>query len=279
MIIDAHQHFWYYRPEDFRWIDDSMPVLKRDYLPGDLEKELRRTGTTGTVLVQARQHIEETRWLLELADRHSFILGVVGWLDLCSPQLEKQLQMYATHPKLVGVRHVIHDEADDDFMLRPNFIRGIAQLEMYDLSYDLLLFPRHLPNAIRLAEAFPGQRFVLDHLGKPGIREGKMEPWKSDIATLAGYPNVWCKLSGMVTEADTGKWTYEDLLPYMEVVMDAFGPDWIMLGSDWPVCTLAGDYSRVMQLVPEFIKSRKKAVRDRILFQNAIDCYKLKIEN
>ncbi len=278
-MIDAHHHLWKYNTRDYGWMDDSMSILKQDYLPGDLEAELKPAGTEGTVVVQARQSLEETRWLLELADQYSFILGVVGWIDLCSPGLKSQLEEFAAKPKLVGVRHVIHDEADDDFMLRPEFIKGMAQLEAYDLSYDLLLFPRHLQRALKLVKTFPGQRFVLDHLGKPLIKEGIMEPWRSDIARLAAHPNVWCKLSGMVTEADHKQWKYEDLLPYMKVVLESFGPDWIMLGSDWPVCRLAAEYSEVIKIVQRFIESLNIIDQEKILYRNAVDCYQLKIEN
>ncbi len=278
-MIDAHHHLWNYKPKDYGWMDDSMAVLKHDYLPEDLALELQNSGISGTVVIQARQTQEETRWLLELADENSFIKGVVGWLDLRSPDLEQQLMKFAAHPKLVGVRHVIHDEADDDFMLHPDFIQGIAKLVDFDLVYDLLLFPKHLERAVKLVEKFPRQCFVLDHLGKPLIKAGIMEPWKYDISRLAGNPNVWCKLSGMVTEADTESWTYEALLPYMEVVMNAFGPERILLGSDWPVCRLAGEYSEVMKIVPEFIDSMDKTDQEKILYRNAVDCYQLKIEN
>jgi len=278
-IIDAHHHLWKYKPTEYGWMDDTMSVLKQDYLPADLELELQHTDITGTVVIQARQSLEETRWLLELADKHSIIKGVVGWLDLRSPVLEQQLKEFATHPKLVGVRHVLQDEEDDDFMLGPDFLKGIARLEAYELCYDLLLFPRHLARAVKLVRTFPKQRFVLDHLGKPHIKAGEMEPWKSDIAVLAGYPNVWCKLSGMVTEADHKQWQYKDLLPYMEVVFNAFGPDWILFGSDWPVCRLAGEYSEVLKIVPVFLDSMDEKDRAKILYQNAIDCYQLKTEN
>ena len=278
-MIDAHHHLWKYNTRDYGWMDDSMSVLKQAHLPGDLESELTQRGITGTVVVQARQNLDETRWLLEQADQYSFILGVVGWLDLRSPELDKELEEFAGCPKLVGVRHVIHDEPDDDFMLRPDFKRGIAQLEAYELAYDLLLFPRHLERAITLVEQFPQQHFVLDHLGKPLIKAGIMEPWRSDLTRLAAYPNVWCKLSGLVTEADHKQWQYKDLLPYMEVVLDSFGPERIMLGSDWPVCKLAGEYSVVMKIVPDFIEALSQRDQERILYQNAIDCYQLKIEN
>jgi L-fuconolactonase len=209
IIIDAHHHLWTYNPAEYGWMDDSMTILKRDYLPDDLEQEIRRAGITGTVVVQARQSIEETRWLLELAGKHSFIKGVVGWLDLRSPELESALEEFTTHPGLVGVRHVIHDEPDDDFMLRPDFMQGIGQLERHHLVYDLLLFPRHLSRAEELVKRFPRQRFVLDHLGKPPIKSGRQEPWNWGIQKLALHPNVWCKLSGMVTEADHKRWNYK----------------------------------------------------------------------
>jgi len=258
-------------------MDDSMSILKKDYLPGDLELELLRAGIIGTVLVQARQSHEETRWLLEQADKNPFIKGVVGWLDLRSPDLGQQLKEFAVHPKLVGVRHVIHDERDDDFMLRDDFRQGILDLQAFNLVYDLLLFPKHLDRAVKLVEEFPDQRFVLDHLGKPLIKSGKMEPWQSDISRLAECSNVCCKLSGMVTEADLKNWKQEDFVPYMKVVLSAFGPERIMLGSDWPVCRLAGSYSDVISIVIEFVESLDKPERENILYQNAIECYQLKI--
>ena len=279
MMIDTHHHLWKYMPKEYGWMDDSMSVLKRDYLPADLEPELQKAGVKGTVVVQARQSLEETRCLLEQAEGIPFIKGVVGWVDLCSPELGKQLKEFAVHPKLVGVRHVIHDEADDDFMLHPDFIKGIAQLEEFDLVYDLLLFPLHLVHAIDLVKAFPRQRFVLDHLAKPLIKSKEMEPWKSDITRLAAFPNVWCKLSGMVTEADMKNWKQEDFVPYMKVVLRAFGPERIMLGSDWPVCRLAGEYDDVIEIVTKFIEPLEKSERGKILYQNAIDFYQLKIEN
>ena len=279
MMIDTHHHLWKYNHREYGWMDDSMSILMQDYLPEDLTLELQKSDTTGTVVVQSRQSLRETRWLLEKADENPFIKGVIGWVDLRSPELVQQLKEFGPHPKLVGVRHVIHDEPDDGFMLGPDFIKGIAQLEAYDLAYDLLLYPRHLGRAVELVKIFPKQRFVLDHLGKPLIKAGEMEPWKRDIARLASHSNVWCKLSGMVTEADRESWTYEDLQPYMQVVLKAFGPEWIILGSDWPVCRLAGEYSEVMAVVLKFIEPLKKADKAKLLYQNAVDCYQLKIEN
>jgi L-fuconolactonase len=276
MIIDTHHHLWNYNQEEYGWMDESMTELRRDYLPGDLGPELQKAGTSGTIVVQARQSREETLWLLDQAVEHSFIKGVVGWLDLCSPELDRELEKLSAHPELVGLRHVIHDEPEDDFMLRPDFMNGIAQLERYKLVYDLLLFPRHLEHAAELVKAFPGQRFVLDHLGKPFIKSGKMEPWKTKIELLAKHSNIWCKLSGMVTEADHQHWQYQDLLPYMEVVISAFGPGRVMLGSDWPVCRLAGEYTEVMAIARRFIEPLRPEDREKIYYQNAIECYQLK---
>lgn len=278
MIIDAHHHLWKYKPSEFGWIDDSMSVLKQDYLPADLEPELQLSGISGTVVVQARQSLEETRCLLELADKYPFIKGVVGWLDLRTPDLESQLEEFANYPKMVGVRHVIHDEADDKFMLQAAFMKGIARLEQYGLVYDLLLFPKHLAYAAELVKAFPRQRFVLDHLGKPLIKAGQMEPWKTDIEQLAGNNNVWCKISGMVTEAHHDQWEINDFISYMEVVKNAFGPERIMLGSDWPVCKLAGDYEAVMNIPIIFSRHMKANEQERLLARNAIECYQLQTE-
>jgi L-fuconolactonase len=278
MILDAHHHLWKFSEKDYGWMDDSMSVLKRDYLPSELEKEISKAGVTGTVVVQARQTVEETRWLLELADSHPFIKGVVGWIDLRSPKLEHQLKEFAHHPKLVGVRHVIHDESDDDFMLRPAFVKGIERLEAFNLTYDLLLFPKHLARAIELASMFPNQRFVLDHISKPFIKSGIIKPWKDDIEALAAQPNVWCKISGMVTEASFDSWKYEDFVPYMKVVCDAFGNDRIMLGSDWPVCKLAGEYAEVMNIPYEFFGDLSEDDKKNVYSQNAIDCYQLNLD-
>jgi len=275
MIIDAHHHLWSFNEADYGWMDGSMKVLKRDYFPSDLEAEIKKAGVTGTVVVQARQILEETRWLLKLAEDYPFIRGVVGWVDLRSPDLDQQLEAFAHHPKLVGVRHVIHDEADDDFMLRPAFVKGVEELKDFDLTYDLLLFPKHLERAIELVSMFPEQRFVLDHISKPFIKSGVMQPWKDDIEALAAQPNVWCKISGMVTETSLKSWRYEDFVPYMKVVCEAFGTDRVMLGSDWPVCRLAGEYPEVMEIPIRFTGDLSEDEKIRINSQNAIDCYRL----
>lgn len=275
MIIDAHHHLWKFNRRDYGWMDDSMEILKRDYLPGDLEGQLAGADVTGTVVVQARQLIEETSWLLKLAEENAFIMGVVGWVDLRSGELEQQLEKFGTHPKLVGVRHVIHDEPDDDFMLQKDFLRGIEKLQKYDLTYDLLLFPKHLERAVKLAGMFPDQRFILDHISKPLIKDGILDPWQDDLAGLAALPNVWCKISGMVTEADPDNWKYENFIPYLDVVVKAFGTDRLMIGSDWPVCRLAGEYCEVMNIPVDYFKYFTSSEKESIFKQNVVDCYKL----
>ena len=244
MKIDSHQHFWTYHPAEYGWIDESMNILRRDYLPIDLTGALSTEGFDGSIVVQARQTIEETKWLLQLADENPKILGVVGWVDLCASDINDQLADLTQNKKLVGVRHVIHDETDDRFMLREDFRNGISALRKYNLTYDLLIFPKHLNYASSLVAEFPDQPFVIDHISKPFIREGILEPWRTDLKLLAQYPNVYCKLSGMVTEADINTWNQQTFESYLDVVFEAFGPDKLMVGSDWPVCLLGGKLFR-----------------------------------
>ncbi len=251
MRIDAHQHFWRYNAQEYGWIGPEMAGLKRDFLPPDLWPLLQVAELQGCVAVQARQTLTETAWLLELAEEYSFIKGVVGWVDLCSPDVEEQLARFS-EGKLCGVRHVLQDEADDRFMLRPDFRRGVSLLARYNLTYDLLLFPRHLPIACELVAQFPRQRFVLDHMAKPFIRRGELQPWADDLRRLAALPNVWCKVSGMVTEAEWHRWRREDFRPYLDVVFEAFGAQRLMFGSDWPVCTVAARYDQVVDLVADY---------------------------
>ena len=275
MRIDAHQHFWRYNPDEYGWIDDSMIKLRRDFLPGDLQRELEHAGFDGCIAVQARQTIEETRWLLELAEASPFILGVVGWVDLQSEDVRSQLREFSKNPKLLGVRHIVQGEADDRFMLRPEFLRGVATLEEFGLTYDILIYARHLPVAAEFVQQFPRQSFVLDHLAKPLIKHGEIEPWRSDLRRLAEFPNVWCKLSGLVTEADWQAWTPEQIAPHLEAAFECFGPERLMIGSDWPVCTVAGSYSRTMNLVIEFLKGHPDAERDAVLGGTAAKFWRL----
>jgi L-fuconolactonase len=273
MNLDAHQHFWHYNEREYGWMGPDMDVLKKDHLPSNLVPLLQSVGFDGAVAVQARQTVEETRWLLELADQHPFIKGIVGWVDLCGMQLHDQLEQFARHSKLCGVRHVLHDEPDDRFMLRDAFVRGVAMLADLDLTYDLLIFPKHLPLACELMARFPHQRFVLDHIAKPPIKARRLEPWARDIQQLARFPNVFCKVSGMVTEADWQTWTPADLMPYLDVVFATFGVERIMIGSDWPVCTVAAPYARVMSVVMDYIQHFTPEEQKMILGDNACRFY------
>ncbi len=276
MWIDAHQHFWRYNPDEYGWIDDSMARLRRDFLPLDLQPEIESAGFDGCVAVQARQTLEETRWLLELAANSQFILGVIGWADLQSDNVRSQLKKFSDNPKQLGVRHVVQGEPDDRFMLRAEFQRGVAALEEFGLTYDILIYPRHLPVAAEFVKRFPQQRFVLDHLAKPFIKRGEIEPWRSNLRRLADFSNVYCKLSGMVTEADWQAWTVEQIAPYLKTALECFGAERLMIGSDWPVCTIAGSYARTMNLVIEFLKGYPDAERDAVLGGTAAKFWRLR---
>jgi L-fuconolactonase len=267
--IDAHQHFWRYDAREYGWIDDSMAALRRDFLPADLHDEMTRAGFDACVAVQARQTLEETRWLLALAAAHPFIAGVVGWADLQSSDVHAQLKELAANPKLVGVRHIVQSEPDDRFLLRREFCDGLAVVGELGLAYDLLVYSRHLPVATELARRLPGQRFILDHLAKPAVRSREIRAWAADMRQLAGCPNVSCKLSGLVTEADWAAWTPAQLRPYLDVAFDAFGADRLLIGSDWPVCTVAADYARTMAVVIEYLADRPARERDAVLGGNA----------
>jgi L-fuconolactonase len=267
--IDAHQHYWHYSAAEYGWIDDSMAVLRRDFLPDDGRREMARAGVDACVAVQARQSLDETRWLLSLADAHPHIAGVVGWFDLQSPDVWAELDRYAAHPKLVGVRHIVQSEPDDRFLLRPTFLRGIAQLEAFGLAYDLLIYPRHLLWAVEFVSQFDRQRFVLDHLAKPDIRGGDRQTWARDLRRLAAYPNVYAKLSGLVTEADWTHWTADQIRPYLDVALECFGAERLMIGSDWPVCTVAADYVRTLDVVRDYLSALPSAGREGVLGGNA----------
>ncbi len=275
MKIDSHQHYWYFNTEDYGWMGDNMSAIKRDFLPSDLIPELQSIQFDGSIAVQARQNMEETNWLLKLADEYPHIKGVVGWLNLQSEDVEKEIKIFAKHPKAVGVRHVIHDEEDIDFMLRPEFIRGVKHLEKYNLTYDILIFPKHLQNTIHFVKQFSeNQIFVVDHIAKPFIKDGIISPWKEEIKDLAKFPNVYCKLSGMVTEADWQNWKPENIIPYIDVIISAFGVDKVMIGSDWPVCLVAGKYNQVMNVVIDYISTFSESEKAKILGGNAMKAYK-----
>lgn len=275
MRIDAHQHFWIYQPAQYEWIDESMATIRHDFLPADLKPELEANGFDGSVVVQVRQTLEETRWLLDLADQHAAILGVVGWVDLCATNVRSQLQTLTHNPKLVGIRHIVQGEPDDRFLLRPDFMRGISLLDEFDLAYDILIYTKHLPAAVEFVHHFPRQRFVLDHLAKPPIKSGEISFWADQIRHFAAHPNVYCKLSGLVTEADWRRWTPDQMTPYLDVAFEAFGPDRLMIGSDWPVCLVASSYSRTMQVVKDYLRNLPTDCQNKILGTNAAAFWRL----
>jgi L-fuconolactonase len=276
MTIDSHQHFWRYTAASYPWMTDKLASLRRDYLPEDLAPLLKQTGLDGCVAVQAQQTVAEARWLLSLTDAHPFIKGVVGWVDLQSDRVEEQLAELARHPRFVGVRHVVQDEPDNNFMLRPAFQRGIGKLRQFNLAYDILVFPKQLPASIQLAANFPEQRFVLDHIAKPFIRDGTISPWSEQIRELAKAPNVWCKVSGMITEAKWTGWRAEDFRPYLDVVFEAFGVERLMFGTDWPVATLAGTYQEVHQLAASYVRNLTAEQQARFFGGSATEFYRLR---
>lgn len=274
MKLDSHQHFWSYDAAQYPWIPKGSP-LHRDWLPDDLAPLLKASGLDGCIAVQARQTLEESRWLLSLADRSAIVKGVVGWVDLRSERVGDQLAELSRHPKFRGVRHVVQEEPDVNFMLGAEFQRGIATLHHFGLTYDLLIFPKQLPAAIELVRKFPVQQFVLDHIAKPDIKAGTLSPWREQIRELAKASNVFCKVSGMVTEADQAHWKAADFTPYLDVVFEAFGEDRVMFGSDWPVCLLAGEYARVFGLVNDYTAQFSAAAREKFFGGNATHFYGL----
>jgi L-fuconolactonase len=275
MKIDAHQHFWKYNPVEYGWIDDAMSVIRRDFLPADLRREISQAGVDGVVSVQARQILEETEWLLQVAAENDFIRGVVGWVPLRDPGVGKILKKLAARPKLCGVRHVVQAEADDRFILRDDFNRGIKLLRQFGLTYDILVYEWQLPPTIEFVDRHPDQVFVLDHVAKPRIRNNLLEPWRKNIRELARRENVYCKISGMVTEADYKHWTEDQLTPYVEAVLEAFGPRRLMFGSDWPVCLVACSYLRWREIVSVFTSRLSANDRAWIFGKTAIKAYSL----
>ena len=275
MKVDTHQHFWKYNQRDYVWMSAGMDELRKDHLPKDLMPVLKAADVSATVAIQARQLLEESTWLLDLADQYSFISAVVGWVDLRSERVTEQLERLSRHRKFRGVRHVVHDEPDDDFMLRDDFLKGIAQLRRFGLTYDLLLFPRHLRAAHEVVKRFPEQPFVVDHIAKPHISAGEMQPWASELKQLARFENVFCKISGLVTEASWNSWSARDFEPYLDVVLNAFGPQRIMIGSDWPVCTLAATYKSVIDLQTNYLCRLSTDEQNAIYEKNPIKFYSI----
>lgn len=273
--IDAHQHFWRYSPGEHGWIDDRMALLRRDFLPADLEPAIRAAGMDGVISVQSRQKIEETLWLLEFAHRHDYIRGVVGWAPLADPDLPDLLGPLAANRRLKGLRHILQGEPDEHYMLREDFGAGIRALGEFGLVYDILILERQLPQTIEFVDRHPRQVFVVDHLAKPRVREGLLSPWRENISKLARRPNVYCKVSGLATEADWSSWTAAQLRPYLDTVLDAFGPGRLMFGSDWPVCLLAASYHRWNEVVREYASALSASEQERLLGGTATEVYRL----
>jgi L-fuconolactonase len=273
--VDAHQHFWRYSPAAYAWISESMGVLQRDFLPADLLPLLQASGIDGSIAVQAQQSLRETEWLLELAEAHNFIQAVVGWVPLISDRVSDDLEKLAGNHKFKSVRHVLQDEADDFYMLRQDFNRGLSTLDRLNLAYDILIFERHLPQTIEFVDRHPNQRFILDHIAKPRIKEGALSPWQENIRELARRDNVFCKLSGMVTEADLKTWNIDSLRPYVDTVLEAFRPRRLMFGSDWPVARLACDYRRWVESVQSLISQLSPDEQSQIFGGTAQRAYRL----
>ncbi len=275
MIVDSHQHFWKYDAREFDWIDDDLAAIRRDFLPADLARELAQAGVDAVVSVQARQTLAETRWLLELAGSNDFVAGVVGWVPLASPKVAETLAPLAGNPRLCGVRHALQGEADPDFAARRDFNEGIAALRGLGLAYDILIYERQLPVATALVDRHPDQVFVVDHVAKPRIRDRVVSPWRERMRELGRRPNVFCKLSGMVTEADPRAWRPTSLEPYAEAALEAFGPSRVMFGSDWPVCLAACGYSQWLATVLELCRGLSAAERESVLGGTARRAYGL----
>jgi L-fuconolactonase len=279
MRIDGHQHFWKANRGDYHWMDPSVPILCRDYLPGDLRPHLEKHGIARTILVQAAQTIEETDFLLELAAQNPFIAGVVGWLDMESPDFPRQFELYRRNPRFLGLRPMLQDISDSQWIVRPQVLKSLQLIADADLPFEFLTYTRHLPYVLQALESVGPLRAVIDHISKPEIREGKLEPWKQLMAQAAQHKNLHCKLSGMITEADPRHWSADNLRPYIEHTVDCFGWDRVIFGSDWPVCLLAGSYDQVIQTLIEVLEPRMDAKSEEKLFgRNAINFYKLSFE-
>lgn len=275
MVIDSHQHFWKYEPIKHSWIDDNMAVIRKDFLPSDLKKVYKENRVDGCVAVQADQTLVETNFLIQLANENDFIKGIVGWVDLRSDEIDMLLEKYHSEKKIKGWRHIVQGEPDHNFLMRPDFLRGISYLEKYDYVYDILIFPHQLGATLEFVRQFPHQKFVIDHIAKPYIKDGFFDGWAVLMKEIAKQQNVHCKLSGMITEADYDSWTPQQISPYMDLTLKAFGPERIMYGSDWPVCLVAGNYSQVKKLVTDFIGELSDDEQLGIMGGNATKFYDL----
>ena len=276
MRIDSHQHFWEYDPIDYDWINDEMAVIRKDFFPGDLEPLLKQNGFDGCVAVQAHQSEQETEQLLNYANQYKFVKGVVGWVDLQADNIEARLAHYQQFEKLKGLRHVLQGEPQRDLMLQPRFKKGISLLSKFGFTYDILIFPDQLRFAKELVKEFSQQAFVIDHIAKPYIKDKKTEEWEADMQAIAQHDNVYCKISGMVTEADWQTWKIDDFKPYLDIVVNSFGTSRVLFGSDWPVCLVAGSYEKVLEIVKNYFSSFSAQEQDLVFGENAVKFYNLK---
>ena len=276
MRIDSHQHFWKASRGDYHWMSPAVPVLCRDYLPADLQPLLKKNKINKTILVQAAQTKEETDFLLDLAAQHDFIAGVIGWLDMDSPAFPRELELYSQKPKFIGIRPMLQDISEDDWILRPRVLQSLKLVAERDMPFEFLTYTRHLPYILTVLEAVPGLRAVIDHISKPEIKNRKLDRWSTLMARVAKHQNVFCKLSGMITEADHKTWTADDLRPYVEHVLKCFGVERVMFGSDWPVCLLAGSYDQVAAALQAVLKPHLDKRGETAVFgDNAARFYKL----
>ena len=278
MIVDSHQHFWQVGHFDYPWMSAEVDVLYRDYLPETLEAVLRENGVSKTVLVQASNSLAETYWLLGLAERHQFIAGVVGWVDLTDPAMEPELEVLTANAAFKGVRHLVESEPADDWLVQPKVLDGLRILGKHHVSYDLLVHTRHLKHVKTVAESCPELRMVIDHMAKPPIASGEVAEWARELKDVAAYPNMFCKVSGLVTEANLTTWTKEDLRPFVDGALELFGPQRMMFGSDWPVCLLAASYSQVLDCFQSLLQDLNEQERARIFGENATEFYQLRSE-
>lgn len=271
-VIDTHQHFWKYAPDRQPWISEEMAAIRRDFLPEDLATVLNENGVEGCIAVQAEQTLEETHWLLSLAQEHAFIKGVVGWVNLCSDDVQAQLEQLKRHNLLKGFRHVLQAE-DPSFMLQPKFVRGLKTLLQFGYTYDILVYPKHLDAVLELVRQIPGQPFVIDHLAKPCIEKGEIDEWKKKMEEIARHENVYCKVSGMVTEAAWKEWNSKQLKPYLDTVVSCFGTERLLFGSDWPVCLVAASYSKWLHTVTDYFAPFSETEKENVFYRNAQKFY------
>ena len=275
MRIDAHQHFWKYDPANHGWINDEMAIIRKDFLPNDLQPILAKHNIDGTIAVQADETIDETRFLLELSEKHGFIKGVVGWIDLRSTQVYDQLANYKQFKKLVGFRCIMQGQPDEAYLTNEMFVNNLALLNDFDYTYDLLVYHHQLPSLLECVERLPENRLILDHIGKPDIKRKNFSKWRENIFKLAKHQRIYCKLSGMITEANYTNWDYEDIVPYMDAVGEAFGTDRICYGSDWPVCLVAGKYDKMIEVVEKWGSQLTTKEYEQLFGLNTCRFYKI----